>query len=142
MKVVILVLVVAGCLLVAWAMSRRKRAGSGAEPEGTTEAREPHGPAGPVSGVRPPSRPAHPAEQSHAEKVLAAFGGFENTTSIDACITRLRISVKDKGQVDKAKLKSLGAAGVLEVGDNMQAIFGTRAEILKGEILDLPGAPK
>jgi PTS system N-acetylglucosamine-specific IIC component len=36
----------------------------------------------------------------------------------------------------------LGAAGVLEVGDNMQAIFGTRAEILKGEILDLPGAPQ
>jgi phosphotransferase system IIB component len=31
---------------------------------------------------------------------------------------------------------------VLEVGDNMQAIFGTRAEILKGEILDLPGAPR
>ncbi len=77
------------------------------------------------------------SEMSHAQKVLAAFGGFENITSIDACITRLRISVKDKSQVDKAKLKSLGAAGVLEVGDNMQAIFGTRAEILKGEILDL-----
>ena len=141
MKLVILVLVVAGCLLVAWAMSRRKRAGSGQQPGGTTEAREPQGAAGPVGGVRPPSRPAHPAEQSHAEKVLAAFGGFENVTSIDACITRLRISVKDKGQVDKAKLKSLGAAGVLEVGDNMQAIFGTRAEILKAEILDRPGAP-
>ena len=82
------------------------------------------------------------AELSQAQKVLAAFGGFDNITSIDACITRLRISVKDKGQVDKAKLKSLGAAGVLEVGDNMQAIFGTRAEILKGEILDLPGAPR
>lgn len=82
------------------------------------------------------------AEMSQAEKVLAAFGGFANITSVDACITRLRISVKDKSKVDKAKLKSLGAAGVLEVGDNMQAIFGTRAEILKGEILDLPGAPR
>jgi PTS system D-glucosamine-specific IIC component len=81
------------------------------------------------------------AELSHAEKVLAAFGGFENITSVDACITRLRISVKDKSKVNKAQLKALGAAGVLEVGDNMQAIFGTRAEILKGEILDLPGAP-
>ena len=81
-------------------------------------------------------------ELSQAEKVLAAFGGFENITSVDACITRLRISVRDKGRVDKAKLKSLGAAGVLEVGDNMQAIFGTRAEILKGEILELPGAPQ
>ncbi len=84
---------------------------------------------------------ASQAEMSHAEKVLAAFGGFENITSVDACITRLRISVRDKTKVNKAALKSLGAAGVLEVGDNMQAIFGTRAEILKGEILDLPGAP-
>jgi glucose-specific phosphotransferase system IIBC component len=81
------------------------------------------------------------ADMSQAAKVLAAFGGFENITSVDACITRLRISVKDKSKVNKAKLKSLGAAGVLEVGDNMQAIFGTRAEILKGEILELPGAP-
>ncbi len=81
-------------------------------------------------------------ELSQAEKVLAAFGGFENIVNVDACITRLRISVKDKTKVDKAKLKALGAAGVLEVGDNMQAIFGTRAEILKGEILDLPGAPR
>jgi PTS system D-glucosamine-specific IIC component len=85
---------------------------------------------------------AEAKELSQAEKVLAAFGGFENIVSVDACITRLRISVKDKGKVDKAKLKALGAAGVLEVGDNMQAIFGTRAEILKGEILDLPGAPR
>lgn len=77
------------------------------------------------------------ADMSQAQKVLAAFGGFDNITSIDACITRLRISVKDKAKVNKAQLKALGAAGVLEVGDNMQAIFGTRAEILKGEILDL-----
>jgi PTS system D-glucosamine-specific IIC component len=82
------------------------------------------------------------ADMSQAAKVLAAFGGFENITSVDACITRLRISVHDKSKVDKAKLKSLGAAGVLEVGDNMQAIFGTRAETLKGEILDLPGVPE
>jgi glucose-like phosphotransferase system IIB component len=81
------------------------------------------------------------ADMTQAQAVLAAFGGFENITSVDACITRLRISVVDKTKVDKAKLKSLGAAGVLEVGDNMQAIFGTRAEILKGEILELPGAP-
>ncbi len=79
-------------------------------------------------------------DMSQAQKVLAAFGGFDNITSIDACITRLRISVKDKAKVNKAQLKALGAAGVLEVGDNMQAIFGTRAEILKGEILDLKGA--
>lgn len=85
----------------------------------------------------------HAAEaKTPAEQILAAFGGFQNIVSVDACITRLRISVKDKSKVNKAKLKSLGAAGVLEVGDNVQAIFGPRAETIKGEILDLPGAPQ
>jgi glucose-specific phosphotransferase system IIBC component len=85
-------------------------------------------------------RAAETAEMSKAEQIVAAFGGFDNMTSIEACITRLRISVADKSKVDKAKLKSLGAAGVLEVGDNMQAIFGTQAEMLKDDILDLRGA--
>jgi len=92
--------------------------------------------------TRPAPPAGRPVEPTQAQRVLAAFGGFDNITSVDACITRLRISVKDKGLVDRAQLKALGAAGVLEVGDNMQAIFGTRAEILKGEILSLPGAPK
>ncbi len=94
-----------------------------------------------VAALSAHDRAVATAEMTQAEKVLAAFGGFANITSVDACITRLRISVVDKAQVDKAQLKRLGAAGVLEVGDNMQAIFGPRAETLKGEILDLPGAP-
>ncbi len=95
-----------------------------------------------VAALSAHDRAVATAEMTQAEKVLAAFGGFPNITSVDACITRLRISVVDKTQVDKAQLKRLGAAGVLEVGDNMQAIFGPRAETLKGEILDLPGAPE
>ena len=73
---------------------------------------------------------------SKAERLIAAFGGRENLLNVDACITRLRMEVADKGKVDKAGLKSLGAAGVIEVGNNVQAIFGTQAEILKGEITD------
>ena len=72
-----------------------------------------------------------------AEQVLAAFGGQENLEHVDACITRLRMEVKDKGKVDQAALKRLGAAGVIEVGNNVQAIFGTQAETLKGEILEI-----
>jgi len=76
-----------------------------------------------------------------AEQLIAAFGGRDNLVNVDACITRLRMEVADKGQVDKARLKALGAAGVIEVGNNVQAIFGTQAELLKGDILDAMAGP-
>jgi len=74
--------------------------------------------------------------------VLAAMGGESNIKHLDACITRLRVEVNDKSKVDVAGLKALGASGVLEVGNNMQAIFGPKsdqikhdmARIIKGEI--------
>ncbi len=69
--------------------------------------------------------------------ILKAMGGQENITNLDACITRLRVSVKDVKVVDKKELKKLGAAGVLEVGNNIQAIFGPRSEIIKGQIQDV-----
>ena len=74
--------------------------------------------------------------------VLKAMGGEENIKHLDACITRLRVEVKEKDKVDVAGLKALGASGVLEVGNNMQAIFGPKSDqikhdmslIMKGEI--------
>ncbi|MDF2883003.1 MAG: glucose transporter subunit [Clostridiaceae bacterium] len=69
--------------------------------------------------------------------VLKALGGKENITNLDACITRLRVSVKDIKNVDKAMLKNLGAAGVMEVGNNVQAIFGPKSDQLKGQIKDV-----
>ncbi|QPA31853.1 PTS transporter subunit IIABC [Anoxybacillus caldiproteolyticus] len=70
-------------------------------------------------------------------EVLSALGGKENIAHLDACITRLRVSVNDIKQVDKDRLKALGAAGVLEVGNNVQAIFGPKSDILKGQIKDI-----
>ncbi|OBZ11821.1 PTS glucose transporter subunit IICBA [Bacillus sp. FJAT-27264] len=69
--------------------------------------------------------------------ILAALGGKENIAHLDACITRLRVEVKDKGGVDKNRLKKLGASGVLEVGNNVQAIFGTRSDTIKSQIQDV-----
>ena len=69
-----------------------------------------------------------------APEVLAALGGEENAVSIDACITRLRVEVKDKSKVDKEKLKALGAVGVVEVGNGIQAIFGAKADAYRHEI--------
>ena len=82
------------------------------------------------------------ARHSRAEEIIAAFGGRENLLNVDACITRLRIEVADKGQVNQSRLKALGAAGVIEVGNNVQAVFGPQADALKSDINNaLAGAP-
>ena len=74
-----------------------------------------------------------------APLVLEALGGEKNIVSVDACITRLRVEVKDKKQVNKDKLKKLGAAGVMEVGNGIQAIFGVKADRYKNEINKILG---
>jgi PTS system N-acetylglucosamine-specific IIC component len=74
---------------------------------------------------------------SRPEQVIAAFGGRDNLVSVDACITRLRIQVADTSKVDQDRLKSLGAAGVIEVGSSVQAVFGTDAEALKNDIAEI-----
>ena len=73
-------------------------------------------------------------EGSLAKALLSAFGGGENIETLDACITRLRVIVKDTDAVNKARLKTLGATEVLMVGQGVQAIFGTRSENLKTQM--------
>ena len=81
--------------------------------------------------------PAATVTESRAEQVIAAFGGRENLVNVDACITRLRIEVADKDKVDQDRLKRLGAAGVIEVGNSVQAVFGTDAEAMKNDIVEI-----
>lgn len=67
--------------------------------------------------------------------VLVALGGGSNIKALDACITRLRLTVVDGNKVNEAALKGLGAAGVLNAGGgNYQVIFGVESEHLKEEI--------
>ncbi|GGA89828.1 PTS glucose transporter subunit IIBC [Neiella marina] len=70
-------------------------------------------------------------EDEMARDLVVAFGGAGNIVSLDACITRLRIGVNDPAKVDQPRLKAMGAAGVVQVGNGMQAIFGTQSENLK-----------
>jgi PTS system glucose-specific IIC component len=67
-------------------------------------------------------------------QLVRAFGGRNNIADLDACITRLRVKLNDVAKVNVAKLKALGAAGVVVVGDGVQAIFGTQSENLKTEM--------
>ncbi|RFU63093.1 glucose-specific PTS transporter subunit IIBC [Peribacillus glennii] len=79
---------------------------------------------------------------SLAGNILDAMGGEGNIAHLDACITRLRVSVNDVKDVDKDQLQKLGAAGVLEVGNNIQAIFGPRSETIKGQMKDIMSGKK
>src|SRR5689334_13039002 len=89
-----------------------------------------------AGGSRTATVTAPAAVDSKAEQIIAAFGGRDNLLNVDACIARLRMEVADKSKVDQARLKSLGAAGVLEVGNSVQAVFGTESEALKNDIRD------
>ncbi len=66
--------------------------------------------------------------------LVRAFGGRGNIAGLDACITRLRVGVKDPAKVSSPRLKELGASGVLVLGNGIQAIFGPMSENLKTDM--------
>ncbi|WP_039655771.1 glucose PTS transporter subunit IIA [Clostridium tyrobutyricum] len=68
-----------------------------------------------------------------AAKVLEAIGGKDNIKVLDACITRLRLTLNDPA-VDEKTLRALGAAGIMKAGNSVQVVFGTEAERIKDDI--------
>ena len=76
------------------------------------------------------------ASSGLASELIKAFGGKDNIKSLDACITRLRVSVADTARVDTERVKQLGATAVMVVGNNMQAIFGPRSDNIRSEMAD------
>lgn len=76
------------------------------------------------------------ASSELASELIKAFGGKNNIKSLDACITRLRVSVDDTARVDTERVKQLGATAVMVVGKNMQAIFGPRSDNIRSEMAD------
>jgi len=70
--------------------------------------------------------------------ILEGVGGKENLTSIDNCITRLRLEVKDTALVDEKKIKSAGVAGVIRPGKtSVQVIIGTQVQFVADEFKKL-----
>ena len=88
--------------------------------------------------IAPSSTGSASTLQDKAQKVLTHIGGKENIVSVDACITRLRLVLKDDKVVNEKGLKDLGAAGVMRLGQgSVQVVFGTQSELLKDEISKL-----
>ena len=70
-----------------------------------------------------------------AEKIYEALGGDTNVTSIDNCVTRLRIEVKDMEAVDQKKIKATGVPGINIVGpQSIQVIVGTNVQFVADEM--------
>ncbi len=77
-------------------------------------------------------------QNSQPERIIALLGGRENITLVDACMTRLRVTVKDPEKVaDTAAWKAEGALGLVKKDNGIQAIYGPKADVLKSDINDI-----
>ena len=78
------------------------------------------------------------AEASQAVNVINLLGGRANIVDVDACMTRLRVTVKDAEKVGtEEQWKAEGAMGLVMKGQGVQAIYGPKADVLKSDIQDL-----
>jgi PTS system glucose-specific IIC component len=75
---------------------------------------------------------------SQIVKIINLLGGPQNITDVDACMTRLRVTVADKNSVGSEEAwKKAGAMGLLVKDNVVQAVYGPKADILKSDIQDL-----
>ena len=78
------------------------------------------------------------AGSGQPERIIALLGGRENITLVDACMTRLRVTVKDIDKVAEIDAwKAEGALGLIKKDNGIQAIYGPKADVLKSDINDI-----
>ncbi len=89
-----------------------------------------------VEEVRSDEKIANTSGQ--AERIISLLGGRENIVFVDACMTRLRVTVKDADKVaELGEWKKEGALGLVKKDDGVQAIYGPKADVLKSDINDI-----
>lgn len=77
-------------------------------------------------------------ENTQASRIIELLGGKDNIVDVDACMTRLRVTVKDETKVaDLEAWKKEGALGLMKKGNGIQAVYGPKADVLKSDILDI-----
>lgn len=75
---------------------------------------------------------------SQAERIIGLLGGRENIVFVDACMTRLRVTVKDVSRVAELEAwKAEGAMGLIKKDEGIQAVYGPKADVLKSDINDI-----
>ena len=70
-----------------------------------------------------------------SELILKGLGGKENISDIDACATRLRVTVKNGEKVSESALKESGASGVIKKGNGVQVVYGPRVSVIKSNLM-------
>ena len=92
-----------------------------------------------LNGVMPNRTPC----EERPYQIIEAVGGFDNIEDVDACATRLRLALVDDKKVNEKRLKELGAAGLVKLGDGgVQVIFGGKSQILRDEIKTVMSRPR
>ena len=77
-------------------------------------------------------------ENTQAERIISLLGGRENIVLVDACMTLLRVTVKDMEQVaELPDWKAEGALGLIKKDNGVQAVYGPKADVLKSDINDI-----
>ena len=77
-------------------------------------------------------------DNGQAERIIALLGGRETIVLVDACMPRLRVTVKAPAKVAAlAAWKAEGALSLLVKGDGIQAVYGPKADVLKSDINDI-----
>ena len=85
-----------------------------------------------------PSAGAAVSGNSQAERIISLLGGRDNIVLVDACMTRLRVTVKDVGKVAELPAwKAEGAMGLIKKDEGIQAVYGPKADVLKSDINDI-----
>ena len=88
-----------------------------------------------VTEVRQPGK-----QEEIPVRIIELLGGSENIVEVDACMTRLRVTVKDGAIVGDTNLwKKTGSIGLIVKDCGVQAIYGPKADILKSKIIDILG---
>lgn len=84
------------------------------------------------------AKPVSHGADSQPERIIALLGGRENIVLVDACMTRLRVTVKDAKKVaSQDQWKKEGALSLFIKGDGIQAVYGPKADVLKSDINDI-----
>lgn len=78
------------------------------------------------------------SKNTQATRIISLLGGKENIIDVDACMTRLRVTVKDMEKVaDLEEWKKEGALGLMKKDNGVQAVYGPKADVIKSDILDI-----
>jgi PTS system glucose-specific IIC component len=94
-----------------------------------------------IDSEEPAAKTGEVNKDSQASAIITLLGGSGNIEDVDACMTRLRVTVKDPAVVaNEAQWKENGALGLIIKDKGVQAIYGPKADVLKSDIQDTLGA--